>query len=114
MPSGTCNCGSVKIEVADSAFPKNSVLCHCKNCRASSGSQFTVNLLIPSDQINFVKDSTLGVYEDKSTDSGGTLIRKFCLFEIGTVPAPNAQIFKRNFEKWEQPLEGVHLVDGMT
>ncbi|GAA6013197.1 hypothetical protein JCM11491_005211 [Sporobolomyces phaffii] len=134
MPSGSCNCGAVKIEVPDSAFPKESVLCHCKNCRASSGSVFTVNLVIPTDQIKFVNESAVKVYEDKNTDSGHTAVRKFCgncgsgvltgvkeapensyvkggLFEVGTVPGPSMQIFKRNFENWEQGVEGAKQID---
>ncbi|GAA5877568.1 hypothetical protein JCM16303_003381 [Sporobolomyces ruberrimus] len=138
MPTGSCNCGAVKIEVPDSAYPKQSVLCHCKNCRASSGSVFSVNLVIETDQIKFNDESNVSVYEDKGTDSGNTAVRKFCkncgsailtgvkeapeksyvkggkfyrLFPVGTVPAPAMQIYKRNFEKWEKGQEGAQIVD---
>ncbi|GAA5910252.1 GFA family protein [Sporobolomyces salmoneus] len=134
MPRGSCNCGNVTIDVADSAMPKESVLCHCKNCRASSGSLFTVNYVIKTDEIKFNDESKVNVYEDKNTDSGHTAIRKFCkncgsailtgvkeapeqsyvkggLFKVGTVPAPSMEIYKRNFESWEKGHDGAQLID---
>ncbi|GAA5830182.1 hypothetical protein JCM3766R1_002814 [Sporobolomyces carnicolor] len=134
MPTGQCNCGNVQIDVPESAFPKQSVLCHCKNCRASSGSVFSVNLVVKTDEIKFKDESKVSVYEDKNTDSGHTAIRKFCgncgsavltavkeapeqsfvkggLFDVGTVPKPAMQLFKRNFESWEQGVDGTQLVD---
>ncbi|GAA5849551.1 hypothetical protein JCM5353_000394 [Sporobolomyces roseus] len=131
---GSCNCGAVTIEVPDSAFPKESVLCHCKNCRASSGSVFSVNLVIPTKEIKFSNESNIQLYEDKNTDSGNTAQRKFCktcgsalltgvkeapdnsyvkggLFEVGKVPKPSMQIYKRNFESWEQGQADAKLID---
>lgn len=35
---GACNCGRINVSVPRSSFPTFSSLCHCLNCRASSGS----------------------------------------------------------------------------
>ncbi|GAA6060124.1 hypothetical protein JCM10212_001421 [Sporobolomyces blumeae] len=122
MPTGSCNCGAVKVTVADSAFPKESVLCR----------DFTVNLVIPTKEIEIQGEGNVKVYEDGNTDSGHTAVRKFCatcgsailtgvkeapdnsyvkggLFSIGTVPGPKMEIFKKNFEQWENGHEGAHV-----
>lgn len=49
---GTCNCGAIKISLPKSSFPSYCGLCHCANCRASSGSLYvfpssTSHLLSP-------------------------------------------------------------------
>lgn len=42
--AGRCNCNAIRISVPASSFPTYCALCHCLNCRASSGSLF-VHLL---------------------------------------------------------------------
>ena len=37
---GHCNCGAITVSIAKDAFPSYCGLCHCLNCRASSGSLY--------------------------------------------------------------------------
>ncbi|GAA5925835.1 hypothetical protein JCM1841_006330 [Sporobolomyces salmonicolor] len=132
---GHCNCSSVKIEIDSSVFPKQSLLCHCRNCRASCGSVFSTNLVVPSDEVKIVSGSEhIKEYRDRNTETGHTAVRCFCalcgspirtyvaeanetsyvkggLFEPGQVPPPAMEIFKRRCEEWE-PLHGeVQAID---
>ncbi|GAA5914877.1 hypothetical protein JCM8208_003036 [Rhodotorula glutinis] len=135
MSQGKCNCGSVRVELKN-GLPDSSVLCHCMSCRASSGSLFTVNLVVKKEDLVFHGEEHIKEYADKNTDSGSTLIRRFCgtcgspivsvvqghdemqylkgsLFGKG-IPKPAAEIFSRNFESWEsKATEGVHVCEAM-
>ncbi|KZP31080.1 hypothetical protein FIBSPDRAFT_850067 [Athelia psychrophila] len=128
---GSCNCGAITLSVPSEAFPSHSIICRCTNCRASGGSLFSVNLMIPIEKIT-VSGQTK-VYHDKG-DSGGFVKRHFCgdcgspvfsdceaapgvpfvkggLFRaLGfDVPPPQLQIFWKNHEEWETSIEGVAL-----
>ncbi|GAA5990165.1 hypothetical protein JCM11641_004242 [Rhodosporidiobolus odoratus] len=123
MTTGHCNCSAVQVEVPLETLPL--VICSCTSCRASSGSLFTVNLIVPSSAFTLLKgEENLGKYEDKKTDSGGTAIRYWCktcgspvytvfsadsntfyvkggLFPPKSLPKPVGEIFTRNFEEWQ-------------
>lgn len=71
---GSCNCGSIKVSLPKSAFPTNSVLCHCTNCRKSSGSLYSGNLVVESDYIRI--DGTPKGYRDTNTTTGGPVTRQ--------------------------------------
>ncbi|KAK8133661.1 hypothetical protein PG984_005673 [Apiospora sp. TS-2023a] len=74
---GKCLCGTVEIK-AEGDF-KACVACSCKNCQICSGSAFTVNLAYPKGSITVTKGlDDLRKYEDKATDSGKSVWRRFC------------------------------------
>ncbi|GAA5891545.1 hypothetical protein JCM5296_004251 [Sporobolomyces johnsonii] len=122
---GHCNCRTVKVQIDLNVYPKQSVLCHCRNCRASSGSVFSTNLVVPSDEVHIVSGQEhIHEYRDHNTESGHTAVRCFCklcgspiqtyveearetsyvkggLFEPGQVPPPAMEIFQRRCEQWE-------------
>ncbi|KAI0699843.1 Mss4-like protein [Cytidiella melzeri] len=75
--TGSCLCGQISCEITGE--PLFSTLCHCLNCKKSSGTGFTWNGQFKSNQIRFVKgESLLQTYEDSATVRGTTLQRKFC------------------------------------
>ncbi|KAH7405883.1 DUF636 domain protein [Phaeosphaeria sp. MPI-PUGE-AT-0046c] len=75
--NGSCLCNSIRYKL-DGA-PITTVLCHCKNCKKSSGSSFQANLFFKQDQLTFLAgEDKLTQYIDRNTDSGGTPIRSFC------------------------------------
>ncbi|KAH7236655.1 Mss4-like protein [Fusarium tricinctum] len=49
MPSGHCLCGAVKIEVLGD--PVAVGLCHCLDCRKTSGSTHALNWFVPADLV---------------------------------------------------------------
>lgn len=78
---GTCLCGSIQITITDNElFSKpRGHLCHCANCRKSSGSYAASNLVIETEKVK-VEDrkGTLKEYIDTATGSGKDLSRFFC------------------------------------
>jgi hypothetical protein len=71
--NGGCLCGSVRYTV--NAPPKSVSLCHCRNCRKQSGSNRSMNWLLPIDAIVITGD--LSTYHDIG-DSGKPVLRQFC------------------------------------
>ncbi|KAK8094832.1 hypothetical protein PG997_001517 [Apiospora hydei] len=119
---GKCLCGTIEIEAKGDY--KASVACSCKNCQICSGSVYTVNWAYPKDTITVTKGAdSLKTYEDKATDSGKSVLRRFCgrcgsgiyseiedgncfvkapIMEGGVEPQPVAHIFTRNLPEWAQ------------
>lgn len=78
---GGCLCGAVRYEIG---IPVSALrACHCINCQKSSGTQGTVNAVVPSDKFSITKGQTKK-YDDSATQSGRTLSRHFC----GTCGSP--------------------------
>jgi hypothetical protein len=79
--TGSCLCGSVQVTIHDSELftRRRGHLCHCANCRKSSGSYVASNFLIESDKVE-IHDTkgTLKAYADYETISGKPVIRSFC------------------------------------
>lgn len=90
--NASCLCGTVKFTATGQ--DKNTVLCHCSNCKKASGSAFAHNhRLIKTDlQITQGKDS-IKEYGDNATKSGNTILRSFCsncVRELPLFPFPFA------------------------
>jgi hypothetical protein len=79
--TGSCLCGSVQVTIHDSDLftSRRGHLCHCANCRKSSGSYVASNFLIEADKVE-IHDTkgTLKTYADYATTSGKPVIRSFC------------------------------------
>ncbi|GAA6003192.1 hypothetical protein JCM10207_001794 [Rhodosporidiobolus poonsookiae] len=120
---GKCNCGAVTVTIP--SMPDSSVLCHCKNCRASSAGIFSVNLVVHTKDLTIHNEANTTLYRDTDTDTGNTAVRRFCktcgspivtrveedpdtnyvkggLFPVGSLPAPGMELFTRNWEQWEK------------
>jgi len=72
--TGSCLCGSVKY--AADAEPAMTVVCHCADCQRQTGTAFSVNVLVPNDQVDMSGDS-LTQYVVKGA-SGEDVVRNFC------------------------------------
>ncbi|QVM07772.1 hypothetical protein D8B26_002463 [Coccidioides posadasii str. Silveira] len=76
--SGSCLCGHVKYQLTGE--PSNASLCHCLNCKKTSGSAFWCTGWFSKKQMTLTASSPsdLKTYEDRDTESGSPLWRKFC------------------------------------
>ncbi len=72
--SGSCLCGAVRYST--SAEPAMMAVCHCTDCQKQSGSAFSINVLVPHDQIE-VEGEALTQFDVKG-DSGENVSRNFC------------------------------------
>ena len=72
--TGGCLCGRVRYRA--SAEPLFTANCHCKHCQKTSGSPFSTVLGLPRESL--VLEGALVSYEDKDTESGMAVNRKFC------------------------------------
>jgi len=132
---GSCNCGRITVSVPKTVFPENCSICHCRNCRTSSGSLFSVNLQIPLSELTISGNPR--VFEE-TADSGFPLARNFCgdcgspilsisqqwptfgfvkggLFtkKMISLPKPKLEVYWKNHETWEakNSAEGVVTID---
>ncbi|GAA5900834.1 hypothetical protein JCM6882_007676 [Rhodosporidiobolus microsporus] len=119
---GKCNCGAIRVTVSGS--PQVNALCSCTSCRASTGSIFSVNLVVQSKDLTIDGEDNVTEYRDTNTDSGHTAVRRFCktcgspietvvaenpdthfvkggLFPPKSLPKPNVELFSRNWEEWQ-------------
>jgi hypothetical protein len=71
--NGGCLCGSVRYTVC--APSKSVSLCHCRNCRKQSGSNRSMNWLLPIEALVITGD--LSTYHDVG-ESGKPVLRQFC------------------------------------
>ncbi|BGP37924.1 hypothetical protein JCM10450v2_001861 [Rhodotorula kratochvilovae] len=127
--TGRCNCSAVSVELKD-GLPESTILCHCSNCRVSSGSLFSTLLFAPRDRVVFFGEEHIQTYRDMNTDSGN-VVRRHCpiygfiegkddqlivratLFEPKTLPAPALELYGKRFEVWEKPHGKAAVVEGM-
>ncbi|KAJ7272176.1 Mss4-like protein [Mycena rebaudengoi] len=74
MPhSGSCLCGQTTIQL--NSTHKEQIVCHCLDCKETSGSAFSTNVLAPKKDVKItgpVKEYSVKV------PSGNTVTRVFC------------------------------------
>jgi len=127
---GTCLCGAITVKITDNEIVTKgkSILCHCENCKKTSGGIFAVNILMENSKFSITGEENLKVYSDHSTTSGAPVHRSFCstcgtpikstsprfegtmtALKLGIfpkIPAPMVELFVVNREDWEKPFEG--------
>lgn len=67
---GGCHCGAVRYEV--NGEPQHVALCHCSDCRKSSGAPMVAWAAFTEDQFRLVEG------EPATFNSSGTAMRSFC------------------------------------
>lgn len=67
---GRCHCGAVRYEV--SGNPQHVALCHCNDCRKSSGAPMVAWAAFTEDQFKLVEG------EPVTFNSSGSAMRSFC------------------------------------
>ncbi|KAH7360567.1 Mss4-like protein [Rhexocercosporidium sp. MPI-PUGE-AT-0058] len=130
---GACNCGRIVVSLPRTSLPSSVTLCHCSNCRASSGSLFAVNMLTSMADIKI--EGTPKIHVDIAA-SGNSVNRHFCgdcgsaIMSVVTVrpeksflkgglfvksgvslPAPGREQFWRRSERWEVAHPGLVPID---
>lgn len=75
--TGGCLCGKIRYALAADAEPIYSVVCHCINCKKSSGTHMVNASIFLKNQIT-LNSGTVKAYEDAATDSGTPVYRHFC------------------------------------
>src|ERR1700722_20188087 len=55
---GGCRCGRVRYRVAAEKLP-NVYACHCRDCQTWSGSAFSVQFILPDDQLEVAGEAPL-------------------------------------------------------
>ena len=76
---GSCLCGAITYTL--NAPPFQAILCHCRNCRKSSGTAFMTNCFYPTTSLHIthhLSPTTLKGYADHDTVTGATVERQFC------------------------------------
>lgn len=70
---GSCHCGNVRYSCKSA--PELTFFCHCSDCQRTTGSPFSVELMISSESIDV--QGELGTYTVLG-DSGKEVHRRFC------------------------------------
>lgn len=68
--AGGCHCGAIRFE--SSGEPEHVALCHCGDCRASSGAPMVAWAAFPEGELTLLQG------EPTRYSSGGTAQREFC------------------------------------
>jgi hypothetical protein len=72
---GGCRCGRVRYRVALDALPRV-YACHCTDCQTWSGSAFSLQFLLPEDQLEVTGEPAL--FELTSPDGSRTSRQRAC------------------------------------
>lgn len=67
---GGCHCGAIRYAL--SAKPENSMICHCRTCRAVSGGVAVAWVSVPADAFAVTRG------HPKQYVSSGNVLRQFC------------------------------------
>ena len=128
---GGCHCGSVRYRSSDD--PELTFFCHCRDCQRTSGSPFSMEIMIPSD--GFELQGKLNSYA-VTGDSGQPVIRWHCsnrgsgiyleaeadegyvFVKVGTLDDPSwvkpeMHIFVAAQQPWMQIADGLPQFEGM-
>ena len=81
--AGGCHCGAIRYEVTGT--PQHVALCHCGDCRKSSGAPMVAWAAFAEGELKMLKG------EPKTFNSSGTAMRSFC-------PDCGSGLFYRNAE----------------
>lgn len=128
MHQGSCLCGQIQFECEQ--IIGDTVLCHCRSCRKSSGSAFGANAAVPIQAFRITNGDNLL----KQFESSPGKVRNFCghcgspLFtrvsdsafvriRLGALDTafsdpPKAHIFLDHKAQWDQPCEGLQEYRG--
>lgn len=71
---GGCQCGAIRYEV--SGEPQFAAICHCDDCRRSTGSAFATNVFVKAEDLKVVTGAPTSW--EHPTDSGSTMTKQFC------------------------------------
>lgn len=71
---GGCLCGNIRYSVAGD--PLGFLVCHCRDCQLTSGSDHAAVIMVARNQFSLLK-GTPKAYS-VTADSGNTLSREFC------------------------------------
>jgi hypothetical protein len=71
---GGCHCGSIRYEAE--IDPQKTIICHCSDCQALSGSAYRTVVFVPEDRFSLL-DGDLKTYI-KTSDSGNRRAMMFC------------------------------------
>ena len=72
---GGCRCGRVRYSVAQDALPRV-YACHCTDCQTWSGSAFSLQFILPEDQLEVTGEP--GLFELTSPDGSRTSRQRAC------------------------------------
>lgn len=72
---GGCRCGKVRYRLKAERLP-NAYACHCRDCQTWSGSAFSLNMVVPEDQIELMGEPQL--YERHNPENGRTSYQRGC------------------------------------
>ncbi|KAF2012727.1 hypothetical protein BU24DRAFT_484443 [Aaosphaeria arxii CBS 175.79] len=134
MPSGQCMCGAIKLQV--SGDPVAVGLCHCLDCRKTSGSTHATNWFVP--EAMFSVEGNPKTFET-TANSGSIVTSYFCetcgvtMYRAGTgMPGmmfvkagvlddpelinsfvPQGEIFVSRRAEWLSPISGASQKEEM-
>jgi hypothetical protein len=124
---GGCLCGAVRYET--DATPMATVICHCTHCQRTSGSAFSVNVVLPREKLSV--SGAPSQYQDRG-DNGAPVVRFFCptcgsslmsvlgsgliAVKAGTLDdaselTPSVQIWTRSARNWSASIPALPALE---
>lgn len=120
MYHGGCLCQKIRYEVAEFAAPP--VHCHCETCRKRQGVAMSTNAPVLEQHFRIVQgEENLNFFESspgkrgyfckecgshiyaKKENMPAVVLRLGCLDDDGTIPKPEAHIWRSDAASWYDP-----------
>ncbi|KZT24638.1 hypothetical protein NEOLEDRAFT_1134670 [Neolentinus lepideus HHB14362 ss-1] len=105
--NGGCYCGNIRYEInLTSPDEARTSICHCKNCKKFTGSEFSIATKLPWKAFRITKGSPTKHASDNG--SGTKLYREFCescgsgIFEYSENAGDNTYVFYGTLDEPEQ------------
>ncbi|PCH44184.1 hypothetical protein WOLCODRAFT_123168 [Wolfiporia cocos MD-104 SS10] len=102
--NGGCYCGQIRYELyLNSPNEARMSICHCKNCKKFTGSEFGITAKVPRSAIRITKGQT--TRHESDNGSGTTLTREFCgtcgsgITEYGANAGENTYVFYGSLDR---------------
>ncbi|KAI8944480.1 Mss4-like protein [Xylaria longipes] len=74
MPEGGCFCGKVRYSLEGEPLAK--ALCHCRDCRKTTGSTYSTNIIVAGPSFKVTSGTPKSIA--KKADSGREIVSYFC------------------------------------
>ncbi|TFK46200.1 hypothetical protein OE88DRAFT_1668068 [Heliocybe sulcata] len=105
--NGGCYCGTIRYEIKlESPDEARTSICHCKNCKKFTGSEFGITAKLPWKSFRITQGSL--TKHESDNGSGTKLTRQFCgtcgsgILEYGAGAGENTYVFYGTLDEPDQ------------
>ncbi|KAK2735071.1 hypothetical protein FQN57_001351 [Myotisia sp. PD_48] len=126
----SCLCGNIRFQLTGE--PLKAFICHCLNCKKTTGAPFFGNGVFLKEQVSSLPEDGIKIYADSNTDSGRPIFKRFCTncgsllsiepqvpgilsVPVGTLDQgetpwkPDTEVYSKDSFGWHPNADGVEM-----